>query len=109
MPVMNFTPTPQLWNQIAMILAWYWDDENDAGPRDVVNAIVVINLVLPGDLPTSELTADQWRLLFDALNSYRESEPNSWNDDLEAFYKIVHDNYWRLTLPEGEKPPETKR
>ncbi len=103
MTTMNFPSTPQLWNQIAMILAWYWDKENESCPIEVAEATGLIVLVFDNE----KLTVDQYWLLFDALNSYRESEPNSWNDDLEAFYKIVHSNYWRLTLPEGEKPPET--
>lgn len=103
---MIFPSTPDLWNQIAMILAWYWDDANDAGPSETVAALIVLNLVFPGDLPTSELNADEWWLLLDAIGSYRGAPEHSWNDELEAFYQVAHDNYWKLTLPDGKEPPE---
>ena len=103
---MNFPSTPELWNQIAMILAWYWDQENDAEPEQVVLAIGLITTA-QAQPPNKSITADEWWLLLDALGSYKGADNPSWNDELEDFYKIVFDNYWKLTLPDAQKTTES--
>ena len=119
---MNFPSIPQLWNQIAMILAWYWDQENNAGPEQVARALHALDLTfwktgknttarlaLNETLNSDEPSADQWWLLLDALEAYKSSPINYWNDELQAFYQIAHFNYWKLTLPpNGLKTPGTK-
>ncbi len=102
---MNFPSTPELWNQIVMILAWYWDDENGAGPAQVQMGL---DIITTAQNQPKLLKVDHWWLLLDAIGSYRGSPENSWNPDLEAFYKTCHDNYWKLTLPDGQQPPKNE-
>ncbi len=100
MATMIFPSTPELWNQIAMILAWYWDKQNESGPAEVLSSLEILNRVFSenGDKAgLDELKAGHWWMIWDALGSYRGSPSHSWNEELERFYNKVDSYYVRLT------------